>query len=416
MIFLLLLGCGEEDTASLAQKEAINYYEDVRPVLAQHCVRCHSSGGQGPGDFLNPEEAAPLADLMIASIDAGTMPPPASDPSCHDYQGADYLFIPEEKREIIRSWAEQGAPIGPKDKALSIDHLLMETEIEDPDLVVKIQEPYAPTFQDDRNPGNEYRCFALEHGQEEPFYITALHPIIDTPSLVHHIVLAKSREDGLVSGSKDLEGANCINNGAFITDFRSGAMLGGWAPGMQPIRLPEGAGILVQPDEYIVIQMHYYQGSNSEGATDQSAYAFETTDTVEHTLQMFPMGTQDFTIPAGDPSYTQTSSIGLPMNLKIWGVFPHMHILGSEYHSCLEHEDGSQTCLARSDHYDFYNQLQYIFRKEEEFSKHDTMKVSCTWNNAAENPNLIHNPPIDIGYGERTDEEMCYVFTMVSFD
>ena len=42
----------------------------------------------------------------------------------------------------------------------------------------------------------------------------------------------------------------------------TGAMLGGWAPGMQPIELPEGVGILIQPDDYIIIQMHYYKGEN----------------------------------------------------------------------------------------------------------------------------------------------------------
>ena len=70
-------------------------------------------------------------------------------------------------------------------------------------------------------------------------------------------------------------------------------------------------------------------GKHPEGTTDQSGYAFETVDSVEHTLQMFPMGRQDFTIPTGDPAYTSNSSISLPMDLKIWGVF--IHILGSGY-------------------------------------------------------------------------------------
>ena len=35
------------------------------------------------------------------------------------------------------------------------------------------------------------------------------------------------------------EGADCINDGAFISDFRTGAMLGGWAPNAT-IELPRG--------------------------------------------------------------------------------------------------------------------------------------------------------------------------------
>ena len=85
--------------------------------------------------------------------------------------------------------------------------------------------------------------------------------------MVHHVVLAKAKEDAMVNGSKEVNGADCIDDGAFITDFGTGAMLGGWAPNMQPIELPEGVGILIQPDDYIVVQMHYYQGDNPEGTT-----------------------------------------------------------------------------------------------------------------------------------------------------
>ena len=93
-----------------------------------------------------------------------------------------------------------------------------------------------------------------------------------------------------------------------------------------------------------------------------------------------------------------------------------MHVLGTAYKTWIEHEDGDSTCLAESKHYDFENQLQYIYESDEELNQNDTLKISCTWNNPASNPDLIHNPPIDIGYGERTDEEMCYAFGLVSFN
>ena len=86
--------------------------------------------------------------------------------------------------------------------------------------------------------------------------------------------------------------------------------------------MPEGVGILIQPDDYIIIQMHYYKGDNPEGTTDQSGYTFRTTDQVEHVAQMFPFGFQDFTIPAGDAAYTKTTSLSLPMDLQNMGSVP----------------------------------------------------------------------------------------------
>jgi hypothetical protein len=45
----------------------------------------------------------------------------------------------------------------------------------------------------------------------------------------------------------------------------------------------------------------------------------------------------------------------------------------------------------------------------------ERIHYSCSWDNSAENPDQFFDPPRDIRYGERTDEEMCFGFTLVSF-
>ena len=71
-------------------------------------------------------------------------------------------------------------------------------------------------------------------------------------------------------------------------------------------------------------------------------------------------------------------------------------------------------CLVASDRYDFDNQLTYMFDAPILLEEGTQFSLSCTWNNSTDNPNLLINPPVDIGYGERTDEEMCYAFTLIS--
>ena len=77
--------------------------------------------------------------------------------------------------------------------------------------------------------------------------------------------------------------------------------------------------------------MHYYQNPELENPTDQSGYAFVTTDKVDHSAMMLPFGLHNFTIPAGDSSYTTSDTFSLPLGFTIWGIFPHMHVLGSAY-------------------------------------------------------------------------------------
>jgi len=86
-----------------------------------------------------------------------------------------------------------------------------------------------------------------------------------------------------------------------------------------------------------------------------------------------------------------------------------MHVLGKAYEVTTEDE-----CLIASDNYDFDNQLTYMYKEPVRLEANTKFSLSCTWNNGADNPDLILNPPQDIGYGERTDEEMCYAFTLAS--
>ena len=409
VLLSLTVGCTPTKETDSAVEE-ITWTKDIQPIVEQHCVRCHQGDGQGTGDFTDFATVDAMAPLILDAIESGRMPPGSADPECHDYQDSDKFIVPEHSKDAIRAWIDGGKPFGDNADAQTYDRSM--SSLENPTLIVQLQEPYTPTFTDTANPKNEYRCFALEHNQTEPFYITALHPIIDNPSMVHHVVLAKANDNGILPGSDDKSGVDCIRDGSFIGgNYQDGAMLGGWAPGMSPVRFPENAGLMVRPTDHIVIQMHYYQSETlEEGASDQSGYAFEiTTEAPEHVISMFPLGLSDFTIPAGDESYTANDNFSIPVDILIWGVFPHMHVLGSGYSLSTENQ-----CLIASDNYDFDNQLTYMYNEPVLLPANQPFDLSCTWDNSATNPNQFANPPQDVGYGERTDEEMCFVFTLAS--
>ncbi|MGC6509705.1 MAG: hypothetical protein ACON4U_14875 [Myxococcota bacterium] len=389
------------------------FYADAQPIIEQNCVRCHSEAGQGVGDFTDPDTVIALSEMIASAISDNRMPPPVSDPNCRDYLDSDMLYMDQESKDIVIDWVEQGALLGDPNTAQIYDRT--KHTLPNADLFVTLPEAYTPTYTDENNPGNEYRCFAIPHGRTENFYITELHPIVDNPSMVHHIVLAKGTINGIIEGSTEPQGVDCIDDGTFIDSFSEGGMLSGWAPGMSPVRFPEGAGLLVRADEYIVMQMHYYQSPDNEQESDQSGYMFTTTDSVEHTIQMLPLGFQGFNIPAGDPAYVDGVEFNLPFGIKIWGVFPHMHVLGSGYSMTLPDEDEDDQCIVSSDGYDFNNQVSYIFDEPIEVEKDSPLRWACRWDNSSNNPYQMFEPPQNIGYGERTDEEMCYAFTLASF-
>jgi hypothetical protein len=350
------------------------------------------------------------------------MPPPVADPTCRDYSGSEYLSVADESIDLFSRWVEEDMPEGdasdsPGSAAAEFLFSLPESNLE-----VRMPTPYKPNFDDPIEPGNEYRCFVLEHDREESFYINGMSPTIGEPAIVHHIVLFRQSKSDIVADYDPATGYNCIDEATLFY-----GMLGGWAPGATPVEFQPGYGFLVSPEDNLVMQIHYYRsGPETESLMDQSGYEFQTVSSVEHPLELWPLGGYNFKIPAGDEAYTKNynqyipesyeyEGIEIPIpDLRLHGVFPHMHILGSGYRMWIEKPDGEEVCAVSSDRYDFYNQLTYMFREPLDVEAGDTVHWSCTWNNSTSNPGLIYDPPQDVRYGERTDEEMCFMFSVFS--
>ncbi|MFT5685911.1 MAG: hypothetical protein ACI8RZ_006866 [Myxococcota bacterium] len=415
MFWMMMIGCGEETVEGISttgiddDDTSYTYYTDIKPILEQNCVRCHQDGGLGLGDFTDPELVVNFADTMLVAIDEGRMPPPASDPDCQDYEGSAQLSLSPENRDIIADWTNGGAPLGDEADAVSAEPV--ETDLVDPDITLFLPAAYTPVYEDAANPGNEYRCFVLDPALEETIYLTAMAPIIDQPSIVHHEVLFTMPRSAMSEADLDPSGYDCIDG---LGGDELDGMIAAWAPGMLPIHFPEGAGMRLTPDDVLVMQMHYYTGPDSVGLSDQSGYAFHTTDSVDQRVYMAPLGIFDFSIPAENESYTDGDSFSNDyVDLSIYGMFPHMHVLGSEFSASIKHTDGSETCLVEGD-YDFNNQMTYQYLEPIKFEQGAEIEFECTWNNSASN-NALEGDSKPTGYGERTDEEMCFFFTLISF-
>lgn len=102
----LLVGCAPDQPASPT-------WNDVKPILAANCVRCHTTGiGGAPTQFrldryedslideLSVRGAKTMAPFIVArAVEAGTMPPIGPELSAR-------------QRDILAAWAAAGAPRG----------------------------------------------------------------------------------------------------------------------------------------------------------------------------------------------------------------------------------------------------------------------------------------------------------------
>jgi hypothetical protein len=404
LVPILLAGC--------APTQAPTWHADVGPMMDTYCTRCHFEGGPGTGDFTRFDEAVAWAEPGLARVDAGEMPPPASDPSCRSYHGHEHMTLPGEARDLLADWIDGGKAEGDPEEAVAVERLTLE--LDDPDVVILLPEAYAPNFDEPQSPDNEYRCFLLETEATETFYITEMAPILDATHLIHHIVIYRLSEASVPDDYDPAVGYECQND---LSQVIIG-MIAGWAPGMVPVVFEPGTGVRVEPGSRIGLQFHYFRADPAQEAVlDRSGYSFNITDEVKTEARMFPIGTSSFNIPAGDENYTREGDLSLPEGLgaiTIHGVMPHMHVLGSAFRMWVGRDEDEQ-CIVDMKNYDFDNQLTYMLDPPLHIAPGERIHYSCSWDNSAENPDQFFDPPRDIRYGERTDEEMCFGFTLVSF-
>ncbi|HCH63236.1 MAG: hypothetical protein CL927_20150 [Deltaproteobacteria bacterium] len=410
-LFVCLTGsaCGAGDASKMAPADAegdsgeasagdVTWHGDIENLVQSQCVRCHSADGQAPGDFSDVATVELLAEPILAAVEAGTMPPPVSDPSCRPYVGSELMRLDEDEKARLRSWVEGGMPRGEPGGGLGE---VLPARLENPDAIIRMPEPYTPTFSQASEPGNEYRCFLLDPSEFAGQYITAIGPEVGEPGLMHHIVLSTVSRDDVDERHLDPQGWECMNGSPGI---ETDDMIAGFAPGTQPLVLPPGTGLQIPEDSYLLLDMHYFANPDAVGLADQTGVALKLADSVETPVFLMSLGMANFEIGAGDPAAEARRAFPMRTDLDLYTMLPHMHGLGSAYNVKVEHTNGDETCVVEGG-YSFDNQITFLLEEPVALAAGDKIDVRCEWDNSGGTE--------DVRYGERTDEEMCFFFGLV---
>jgi hypothetical protein len=395
MFLFLALACPSPtdtatDSGSTAAEE-LTYYHDIKPIIDRSCARCHSDGGTAPS-FADPRDVVSRATAIAAFVEAGTMPPAAPDPACHDYQNSDRYVLSSEDRATLLSWANGSAALG--DSATQRDGPGAIGSIGPFDAELR-GEPYQPDFGGD---GNDYRCFALPVGNPSPAYLTGLEALIDQSAIVHHVVLF---EPSTVSESQRApEGFSCSGFG------ESGwSVVGAWASGGTPLQFPEGVGAPIAAGAELILQMHYFNSfDGADQVSDQSGYGLLITDSVDREVTSVPFGPTGFSIPAGSDDYAVSDRARYRGgDADILAAFPHMHQAGVGFHMTVESDP--EQCLVDMNGWYFHNQLLPVFKEPLKLSTGDRVTTTCVY----DNPDAR-----SVSFGEETGDEMCFGFVWIA--
>jgi hypothetical protein len=398
----------------ITDEDAPTWHQDIRPLLADRCWGCHNDEVENPSagvySWEHYDNVAPLAGWIATKLEGDDLQPRYMPPfgvqeteECSpEGTWLDDWRLSEAEQALFERWVDAGTPEGDSADAV---------EAEVPPIVsLEGEEIETYTLQaTDVDPGEDvYICFSLDLDLETTRWINGAEVLPDNRNVVHHVVLFTDP----LGDSAAYGGPYPCYGGPQVKESQ---VIFAWAPGGQPMTLPESSGVEMQGGSHLIAQVHYHPGDTV--MSDQSAIAIRWLDEQptylarmavygglsEQSSHSSYIEDGEFLIPAGSTGHVETwrQPLELDGERRLWAVFPHMHAMGDDILITIEDDSGSR-CLSHNDRWDFNWQLTYRYAGTyEELPMLDSsaeLVIRCTYDNPTEE---------DVSIGEDTTDEMC---------
>jgi hypothetical protein len=413
------------------------WYQDVAPILAQHCTGCHQPGGIGPFSMLEYDTVVEASGLMMKEIDRGAMPPfdAREEADCTPRFGwIDDPRLSQLEKDKLQLWIDDGHALGtvaeiPKPPA---------TDLANVSKTVKPTTPFVTSGTRD-----QFICFILDPKVTKLEWLTGLQVKPDNDLVVHHAVITELTKqnpmhDALVNQRGIGQPWDCgeaQQPGDFVVHV--------WTPGNQPMQTNGDIAVPVSAEAKFVMQIHYHPAGmvNDPDATEidlqfsstwpQRMYFVAAFGNEFQAPNLLPgegdLGTPRFMIPAMAADHDEHMRITIPplgnlTDVRLFSANPHMHLIGTHISATIERpaargSDPKNECLANGGwNFDWQRTYQYNapLDKLPSIQAGDVLDIKCKWDNSLNNPfvlRMMHDAglaaPIDVALGEQTTNEMC---------
>ncbi len=441
--FIALLGltaCGTDETSSPPDEpiEQVTWYQDVAPILSQHCMSCHQDGGIAPFPLTDYDSAKEMSGLALGAIESGIMPPfdAREEADCTPRFGwVDDPRLSITERATLQKWVDTGHPLGEVAEIPGIP----VTNLANPSMRLTPTEGFATAGDRD-----QFICYVLDPGNTTIQWLTGLQVLPDLAEVVHHAVITEvapgAAQDALVQGAGGIGKPFDCGTVSTPSDF----VVHIWTPGNQPMSTSDEIAVPIVAGAKLVMQIHYHPAGQAHAA-DKTAIDLRFSSSWPSRMYFvtafgnFPdapnllagpgdvNGTPEFMIPKNVADHPEHMRVTIPdlgdlTDVRLFSANPHMHLIGTHISSTIERPaargtDPQTECLANGGwNFDWQRTYQYDapLDKLPSIQAGDVIDVKCTWNNTLDNPFVQRmledsglSQPIDVTLGEQTTNEMC---------
>jgi len=328
-------------------------------------------------------------------------------------------------------------------------------------LTLGLDGPYRPSAPSGST--DDYRCFLLDPALTASTFLTGVTFLPGNPEVVHHAILFRVPAAQVVDAQRqDADGAgqgwSCFG-GTGIRSVGTGALeeldtapwLAAWAPGGREQVFGEGAGVQMDADSRIVLQVHYnlLAGDGPDSTTVRLRLAKPGAALLPLTTMLLPAPVE-LPCPAGvtgrlcnrgnaildvmtrfgesagrtvaglqllcggnpiapKSGVTQTCDRPITQPATIRAAAGHMHLLGRSIRIEVNPGRADARTLLDIQTWDFDDQAARPLADPVSVGVGDTVRVTCTHDAGLRDqlPALSELPPRYVVWGEGTSDEMC---------
>ena len=210
---------------------------------------------------------------------------------------------------------------------------------------------------------------------------------LDDTRVLHHIVLYRD--------------TNLRHEGSFRcagtpsdSDF-----LYAWAPGQDAIQFESG-GLLTQPGERFIIQIHYNNAAGITDIVDRSGIRIHYGEQDGTEYGMFVPGPNIGILVSPNSEHTVTGVCRISEEITLLAGMPHMHEAGTDFRSDVIRADGTHINLIELTGWSFEAQLFYEMPIT--LYPGDELLTTCSYKNPDSDRTIF--------FGDGTEDEMCFNF------
>jgi hypothetical protein len=385
----------------------VTFNKDVAPILFRRCAGCHRPGEVAPFPLLDYRDASKRSGLIAELTSNRKMPPWKPEPGAGHF--ADERRLTDEEIGVIRRWSESGAAEGNPPDLPPAPKFTAGWQLGEPELVIRMAEPYTLTASGP----DEYRCFVLPIQIPAGKYIRSIEYRPGNRKIVHHAVVTSLLHEEAVLKLAEGDSKSFLSGLAPPGRLLSGP-LSIWTPGMEPHFLPGDLASSWPEKSDMVLQLHLHPSGKPE--SEQSAIGIHLTDEKPSAmLKMTVFSNNKIDIPAGKPDYEVRASKTLNAEATLFGIYPHLHLIGRSVRAEATLPDTTKVPLISITDWDFNWQYYYQYAESVRLPAGTRIDVRWTYDNSASNPANPSSPPRRVTFGEQTTDEMAFlVFDLIA--